>query len=639
MLDFNGSKFNFISLSIIRKLGFWILIYSIITGLFSCTRPAPLNEKSTVVITFESDLVNQDYLLKSNTERLDYLIFLANRQYTNTKEFETWLVERLEKLFDQNEPFDADKIRRICEVLAQSGFFDAGGVTANYILYSKHAKSYNTAIAVASAILAHRYNLRENLDSLVKYIELLENGIKEDTTKWLKINLLSRKGDLSDFKGNYFESIINKTKAINMTSPDNKKALFNLHRGIAVTYVRMRYYDKAKYHVDLGLSILGDENFDESDLDLFATIYSNSGDFKESEKLFKKLLENAEQSNQKILQAQTLANFGNLKRKQKEFDEAIRLMAKSDSICTELGLKFGYMINWINRAELYYDQNLFDRALEELTKANDLVTSIKRPNISMEYHNLLYKILDKLGDSVRANQSFRKYIEFKTEYSGDLTRSLITEWEAENRQQELQTEANLLNLSLEREVKNKYFIGFVLSLILLLLTIAYFLNNRRLILEREQFHLQRQEMKFELEMNAKKLLSESINNINVQQVKVETVDRFKKVIEKSSLKEQKKFSTLLKSLDSNKNFDHFQEFDIRFTGVHESFYQNLVALSSELSPNELRICALIRLNLSSKEIAQLTGKTSRTIENARFGIRKKLNLDSDENLQQFLMRI
>jgi tetratricopeptide (TPR) repeat protein len=633
------SKINRLDLIFLGRLNFRVAIFAFLIAFTSCTPPTPLNEKRAEVITFESDLVNENYLLKSSTERLDYLIFLANLRYTNTEEFETWLVERLEKLFEQNEPFDADKIRSLDYTFYEAQLWGAARLTAYHILYSRHAQAYQTASGVAAAVLSYEYNNRENRDSLAKYVEVLENGIKEDTAQWLKVSLLTQKGTLSDFTGDYYQSIVYKTKAIQMCPPEDKENIFTLHKNIALTYVRMRFYDRAKYHADKGLSILGEENLREVDWDVFATIYSNTGDYQESEKLYDRLLQFSEQSNQKLMQAQTLANFGNLKRKQKNFNEALLLMAKSDSICSELGLNIGYVINWINRAELYYDQNLYEKALTELNKSFDLVSKFNSPNISMEYYDLSYKILDKLGDTTQSNQSFRKYTEFKSEYLGDLPRSLMTEWEAENQRQELLAEANLLNLSLEKEVKNKYLIGFILTLILLILTIAYFLNNRRLILEREQFHLQRQEMKFELEMNAKKLLSESINNINVQQVKEETVDRFKEVIEKLSLKEQKKFSNLLKSLDSNKNFDHFQEFDTRFTGVYEAFYQNLMALSSDLSPNELRVCALIRLNLSSKEIAQLTGKTSRTIENTRFAIRKKLNLDSDENLQQFLMGI
>lgn len=79
MVDFNGSKFNFISLSIIRKLGFWILLYSISIGLFSYTRPAPLNEKISEVITFESDLVNQILSVLNlffNDLRLSFIVSL-----------------------------------------------------------------------------------------------------------------------------------------------------------------------------------------------------------------------------------------------------------------------------------------------------------------------------------------------------------------------------------------------------------------------------------------------------------------------------------------------------------------------------------------------------------------------------------
>jgi DNA-binding CsgD family transcriptional regulator len=62
-------------------------------------------------------------------------------------------------------------------------------------------------------------------------------------------------------------------------------------------------------------------------------------------------------------------------------------------------------------------------------------------------------------------------------------------------------------------------------------------------------------------------------------------------------------------------------------------------LAPDLSPHEIRICALMRLHISSKEMAILTNRTQGTIDNTRSVIRKKLHLDDHVNLQEYILAI
>jgi len=79
---------------------------------------------------------------------------------------------------------------------------------------------------------------------------------------------------------------------------------------------------------------------------------------------------------------------------------------------------------------------------------------------------------------------------------------------------------------------------------------------------------------------------------------------------------------------------------MRFKQVHVEFYKNLIDKYPELTSGELRLCAFLRLNLSTKEIAQLTGQNIKALEMARFRLRKKMGIaDSDTNLVVYLSGI
>ncbi len=91
------------------------------------------------------------------------------------------------------------------------------------------------------------------------------------------------------------------------------------------------------------------------------------------------------------------------------------------------------------------------------------------------------------------------------------------------------------------------------------------------------------------------------------------------------------------SISTTENF--WKEFQLRFENVHESFYGILNQKFPDLTPGEKKLCALLKLNLSSKDIAVITSQNPQSVDMARYRLRKKLNLKQDENLIEFLENI
>jgi hypothetical protein len=87
-------------------------------------------------------------------------------------------------------------------------------------------------------------------------------------------------------------------------------------------------------------------------------------------------------------------------------------------------------------------------------------------------------------------------------------------------------------------------------------------------------------------------------------------------------------------LDAN-----WEQFSQHFDQVHVDFQNRLRELYPHLTKNDLKLCAYIRLNLSSKEIASLMFVTVRAVEISRFRLRKRLELDKGINLNEFIQRL
>jgi len=80
------------------------------------------------------------------------------------------------------------------------------------------------------------------------------------------------------------------------------------------------------------------------------------------------------------------------------------------------------------------------------------------------------------------------------------------------------------------------------------------------------------------------------------------------------------------------------QFEKQFMSINPDFYRNLAKTHLNLTPAELKLCSLLKLNLSSKEISLITHTTIESVRVARTRLRKKLNLDSDDNLTGYLAR-
>jgi ligand-binding sensor domain-containing protein/DNA-binding CsgD family transcriptional regulator len=80
-------------------------------------------------------------------------------------------------------------------------------------------------------------------------------------------------------------------------------------------------------------------------------------------------------------------------------------------------------------------------------------------------------------------------------------------------------------------------------------------------------------------------------------------------------------------------------FESSFNEAHESFFKKLKVNHPDLVPNDLKLCAYLRMNMSSKEMASLLNISLRGVEIRRYRLRKKLDVPHDKNLVEFLMEL
>jgi len=110
-------------------------------------------------------------------------------------------------------------------------------------------------------------------------------------------------------------------------------------------------------------------------------------------------------------------------------------------------------------------------------------------------------------------------------------------------------------------------------------------------------------------------------------------------LQKSPVDETEKeawIQDILREMQSNLDNTVWNEFEVRFQQVHKDFYRKLMQKYPDLTPNEIKICAFLKLNMSSKEISAITFQSVKSLEVARHRLRKKMGIDRDDNLVSVL---
>ena len=159
--------------------------------------------------------------------------------------------------------------------------------------------------------------------------------------------------------------------------------------------------------------------------------------------------------------------------------------------------------------------------------------------------------------------------------------------------------------------------------------------------EKELIRLRNEKLQAELSFKSSELASSTMAIIKKNEFLMEMKDILQNQKEQLGTRfPDKYYDTLVQKIDDNMSSqDEWKVFEANFERAHEQFMKTLQDNYSDLTPSDLRLCAFLRMNLSSKEIAPLLGISVRGVENHRYRLRKKFNLDADSNLTEFILRL
>ncbi len=149
------------------------------------------------------------------------------------------------------------------------------------------------------------------------------------------------------------------------------------------------------------------------------------------------------------------------------------------------------------------------------------------------------------------------------------------------------------------------------------------------------FKLKNDKLESDILLKTKELADTSMHLVERNDALIKVKEELQKLYKKSDENYDIKKTLILLS-DIEKNDDSWEKFALHFDEINNNFLKNLKLKFTKLTNSDLKMCAYLQLNLSSKEIAQLMNISVRGVEISRYRLRKKLTLSSEQSISDFL---
>ncbi len=166
------------------------------------------------------------------------------------------------------------------------------------------------------------------------------------------------------------------------------------------------------------------------------------------------------------------------------------------------------------------------------------------------------------------------------------------------------------------------------------------LKQKSALAEKELIKMRNEKLQTEVIHKSKELANSTMNIIHKNQILTDLKNEMMEMSDNQLGIDMSEIKSLIKKIDIElEDKQNWSVFETHFDRVHENFFQRLREKHEELSPKDLRMCAFLRMNLSSKEIAPLQNISIRSVEISRYRLRRKLKIPHEQNLTDYIMNI
>jgi tetratricopeptide (TPR) repeat protein len=375
--------------------------------------------------------------------------------------------------------------------------------------------------------------------------------------------------------------------------------------------------------------------------ELIATVLNNIGlihfnrmEYVSAIECYSEAIEKNKACGQIFRLAVNYVNLANIYSDEKKFDQFMTYYKQATDIYLKIGSVYHLSICYLNLGGYYLEKNVPDSAIWYFMRAYHIGIDKSMKEIISNSA----KELEHFYNLQKQTDSAYKYATIRFQYKDSLAREMnssrLAQLEIQNQYESSIREEKL------RQQKKDFYITIIAILIISGLIISFLFLSRQMV-KTKNIRLEKQNLSIDLEFKNKEL---AINVMNLLKKNEFIVDHTNKLIEIQKMATEENIKSGMLNLINNLQRDSgektWDEFEMRFKQVHTGFYERLLKTFPDLTSNELKLCALLRLNLSTKEICELTGQQHASLDVARSRLRKRLGITSSQtNLVTFLTQV
>jgi len=330
-----------------------------------------------------------------------------------------------------------------------------------------------------------------------------------------------------------------------------------------------------------------------------------------------------------------------------QYEDARKFCAKSIELAEATNDQDFLAYNYLLTAVSYKKERNFMKAIEFADKGKLICEANNLMNRKQYTYQLLKEIYNERGNVQEAFEFFKKEKQIEAEIEQIKAAQKVADIKREN-----EYKSKMSALENEEEL-NKYKnlaknVGLVGLAILA--GIFYMFSARRKLkvqLQKEELEKlkveqmleteERERLKERLQYKERELASNTMFLIQKNKMLTDLKEKIRGMKNIGDEKVRKQVNSLDRNITMNMNFDSdWEKFRLHFNEVHPNFFGKLRDINKTLNPNETRLCAYIRMELATKEIAQLSGISPDSVQKNRYRLKKKLKLEREINLIDFI---
>lgn len=516
---------------------------------------------------------------------------------------------------------------------------------ANRALKLAEESDYPKGIARAHRELGYSQGVKGNFEVALEHHR---TGISQNRQARDTVGMVSQMNDIGNLykRQNQYEKALDYFfRALEFSEEIGMdRAIGSIVSNIGLSYFELDEVDKAEefYHKALEINERLDDRHGMSiNYNNLGLLHGDLGEYERALEYHLSALEIRQELGYTIRIANSLNNIGRLYMQKERFEEALDYLNRALEVNGNRDPDLTSIVHE-NMAKVYRSSRQYDSALYHANQTLELSREYGTSLGMKVGYELLTDIHDELGNYEEAYAYQQKLMAVKDSILNEEKARQINELQTKYETAQKEKEIALLEKENQWEalMRNAFMVGLVLVII-----IGFLVYNRQRLkinknrTELENRRLKEQKLEQDLEFRNRQLTNHTLHLVQKNETMKELKDRISGMRKNNGvggLQLQK----LENMVDYSFNLDEdWEQFRMYFEQIHTGFFDKLNEQYPDLTPNELRLAALAKLNLSIKETATIMAITPDSVKTARYRLRKKLDMKTEENLTEFLMEV